>query len=584
MKQKRQKKDKLLTLKQILRRYHINAALVRKYGPPPIKSERQLPSGETQIREVWTAASIRALFDIEEVKEYREKRKEELVLAGLNRQAYEVLSSYSLDTWIAQGKQMERKFVLHVGPTNSGKTYDAMERLMQVPSGAYLGPLRLLALEMFEKLNGLGFPCNLLTGEESEEVPDARYVASTIELADFQTPIDLAVIDEAQLLSDRFRGANWTKAICLIPAREVHICLAPGARLLVEQLVGQLSDQIEVIEHERLAPLEFQGLCSGLNDVQDGDCVIAFSRRQVLAIAASLERMNIPCSVIYGALPPRARREEVRKYVQRETKAVVATDAIGMGVSLPIRRIIFSAIEKYDGQQRRRLSESEIKQIAGRAGRYGIFDHGEVLSMQEPNYVRRALEQPEHVRKRLFIEFPKGTLETDLSIRDLLETWNKMPTPKGFSREDVSEALTLLDYLWAVPGVKQVDKRLLYDLITCPVDVKNGDLVGYWRTCALRIIAGREIPLPWFTLDDLEGCELQYRAYDIHHQLLRRLGVEDRSLQEKEVIIKRIAELIREKGGYLPKCRLCGKLLPPESPYSLCERCYHRSFGWEWEE
>ena len=108
---------------------------------------------------------------------------------------------------------MKRSFVLHVGPTNSGKTYDAIEDLKKNTPGTYLGPLRLLALEMFDKINAAGIPCSMLTGEESIPVKNAQIVSSTIELCDYHTHFKTAVIDEAQLIADPDRGAAWLAAI-----------------------------------------------------------------------------------------------------------------------------------------------------------------------------------------------------------------------------------------------------------------------------------------------------------------------------------------------------------------------------------
>lgn len=491
------------------------------------------------------------------------------------------LNSFSLDNYIIEGKKNKRNFVLHVGPTNSGKTYDAIQKMTECKSGTYLGPLRLLALEMFEKLNGLGCPCNLLTGEEAEIVDGARFVASTIELCNFHRQYDIAVIDEAQLIADPYRGSNWTQAICLVQAAEVHICLAPEAELIIIELLDQMEQQYRIIRHERLAPLQYGGFCTGLNEVEKGDCIIAFSRKNVLNIAANLERMGMKASVIYGALPPHSRRNEVRKFTDGETSVVVATDAIGMGVSLPIRRIIFSTITKYDGKARRLLTFSEIKQIAGRAGRYGMYEEGYVLTMDEPAYVKKAINSTCSRIRSLFIAFPEESFFTEFDLGEMLETWRKLPTNRLFKRENMEEAEYLLGMLPAEKSRR--DKQLTYNLITCPVDVKNDELVRYWNVCANAILNGHTIPEPWFECMDLEGCELQYRAYDVYHQLLRRLDLEDNSLEQKTRICARIAELMKEKGKYLRRCRVCNALLPIDSPYGICNKCYSKNLIYDFD-
>ena len=193
------------------------------------------------------------------------------------------------------------------------------------------------------------------------------------------------------MLSDPSRGAKWVRAISLIDADNVYICLAPEALTIIENIMKKMEAEYEVVRHERLVPLKFGGEFQGISDVEPGDALITFSRKKVLEIAAQFEKAGIQASVIYGALPPASRREEVRRFSQGETKIVVATDAIGMGVSLPIRRVIFTETEKYDGKRTRPLSFTEIKQIAGRAGRFGKYDLGYALSMTDAKRIERAL-------------------------------------------------------------------------------------------------------------------------------------------------------------------------------------------------
>ena len=582
MKREKKKKKEYISQKTLINQYGLTPRLIEKYFPEPVLRRNPYYSSAAPMK-LWETGEVKRILkgkklqaELEQLKSRRSRRqmKEEAITAFLD--------SFSLENYIEKGKRIKRKFVLHVGPTNSGKTYDALQKMMESDSGTYLGPLRLLALETYEKLNRLGYPCDLLTGEEAEYVDGARYVASTIELCDFHMEYDAAVIDEAQLIADPYRGSNWTKAICMVRAKEVHVCFAPEALELIVGLMDKLEQEYVIVEHERLAPLIYAGHFKGLNEVETGDCIIAFSRKNVLSIAADIERTGMKASVIYGALPPNARREEVRKFTSGETKVVVATDAIGMGVSLPIRRIIFSTITKYDGEQRRRLTFSELKQIAGRAGRFGIYEEGKVLTMEEGGYVKKALAEPSFSIRRLFIGFPEESLETEFDLKDLLEMWRKLPRNPLFERENVDEAEYLLSLL--DKNKARQEKKLTYSLITCPVDTKNDALVNYWVSCANAILSGRGIPEPWFECIDLEGCELQYRAYDIYHQLLRRLDQEDHSLEEKEKICRKIAQLMKEKGEYLRKCRICNRILPISSPYGICETCYKRQFYRPWYE
>ena len=136
-----------------------------------------------------------------------------------------------------EARGMKRHFVLHVGPTNSGKTYEALQRLKQAYHGIYLGPLRLLALEVYDRMMAAGIPCDMVTGEETIRTPGSFVQASTVEILDIREPYDIAVIDEAQMMADESRGSYWTRAILGIRANEVHVCCSGTAeQILIKML------------------------------------------------------------------------------------------------------------------------------------------------------------------------------------------------------------------------------------------------------------------------------------------------------------------------------------------------------------
>lgn len=493
----------------------------------------------------------------------------------VKRDMVSFLSLFDIEQYRMKAAAMNRKFVLHVGPTNSGKTYSAIQALRQCAKGAYLGPLRLLALEMFDTLNEYGCLCELLTGEEFVRVEGAHHTSSTIELCNFKEEYDVVVIDEAQLIADPYRGGNWTKAIFLVNAKEVHLCLSPDAENLICKIIEGFGAEYEVHRHERLAPLDFTGSIGGIDEVQDGDAVIVFSRRAVLATAGELQNIGKQASVIYGALPPVSRREEVRKFATGENTVVVSTDAIGMGLSLPIKRVVFREVTKFDGEQNRPLTPSEIKQIAGRAGRYGIYDRGEVVTMAARKMVKNALETENEPLEEITIPFPKEAIETGFAFDKLFDEWAMLPFTPGFCREDMSEAR----YLYMLLGreSRRIERELLYDLITCPVDVKNDKLTRYWLVCAMAISAGEIPEMPYFNTDTLEGCELQYKAFDIRHQILRRIGIEEPCMDEKMALCAKINNmLLDDKMNYRKRCRRCGRYLPATYPYGICDKCHRK--------
>ncbi|WP_374662851.1 helicase-related protein [Inhella sp.] len=280
-------------------------------------------------------------------------------------------------------RQLGRRVTLYLGPPNSGKTYAAFEQLANARQGAYLAPLRLLALEGRDRLVARGVPCSLLTGEESVPAENARVVSSTIEMADTREPVDVAVIDEAQMLFDPSRGWAWTQAICGVPARELIIIASAYAAPAIERLLALCGERPERRVFERKQQVQLMPAPVPMAHLQAGDAVVAFSRRDVLMLRDQIAEAGHRVSVIYGALPPEVRRREAERFAVGASSVLVATDAIGMGLNLPIRRVLFSTLEKFDGVGDRTLSVSEVHQIAGRAGRYGLHDEGFVSVLKE---------------------------------------------------------------------------------------------------------------------------------------------------------------------------------------------------------
>jgi ATP-dependent RNA helicase SUPV3L1/SUV3 len=197
---------------------------------------------------------------------------------------------------------------LHVGPTNSGKTYRALQRLESAESGIYCGPLRLLAHEIFEKMNDKGIQCNLLTGEERREVsPYASLTSSTVEMASLNKTMDVAVIDEIQMIADPDRGWAWTQALLGLKAKEIHLCGEASAVPLVQKICESLDEEVIVNEYSRLTPYKVNtnSLRGDLKKIRKGDCVVAFSRSEIFSLKEKIEaETGLKCAVAYGALPP----------------------------------------------------------------------------------------------------------------------------------------------------------------------------------------------------------------------------------------------------------------------------------------
>lgn len=299
-----------------------------------------------------------------------------------------------LEQFYPKARALGRKLTLVVGPTNSGKTHRAVEKIKACQGkSAYLAPLRLLALEVRDRLLDEGVKTSLLTGELVEEAEGATCVSATIEMLNFDESFDLCVIDEAQMIEDPQRGGAWLAALLGAPAKELWLLGAPESESVVSQIADLLGEELEVVRLERLSPFSVDREPTALNRVPAKSAVVAFSRRDVLAIAAELNAAGKSTAVVYGALSPEVRKEQARRFREGEADVVVATDAIGMGLNLPIASIYFSDHEKWDGTKREGLVSALVWQIAGRAGRFGMHESGTVgaLTKQSLSYVKGTL-------------------------------------------------------------------------------------------------------------------------------------------------------------------------------------------------
>ena len=379
---------------------------------------------------------------------------------------------------------MLRKFILHIGPTNSRKTHDALERLKTARHGAYFGPLRLLALEVYDRMNTDQVPCSMITGEETLEIPGAVCQACTVEMLNDHEYFDVAVIDECQLVADPYRGHNWTRAILGIRAEEIHLCMAPEAEDIIVQMIRRCGDQYRIVRHKRNTRLTLEEKPYVLGkDLKKGDALIVFSKKSVLALAAHLETMGIKSSVIYGSLPPATRREQVRRFLAKETEVVVSTDAIGMGLNLPIRRIVFVETRKFDGVNKRTLLPEEIKQIAGRAGRFGLYDEGFVAAGDDLEVLEAGLNRLPIPIMKAYVGFPEQLLSLPAEIDTLVKIWAGMETPYIYEKMEVDELLSLYMSFEHVHArdMEDFSKQEIYKLITCSVDIDNKMVMDLWK-------------------------------------------------------------------------------------------------------
>ena len=393
-----------------------------------------------------------------------------------------------------------------LGPTNTGKTHLAIERMCAHSSGMMGFPLRLLAREVYDRVVALKGAAHvgLLTGEEKILPPGARWLLCTAESMPVDRDVAFAALDEAQLGADPERGHVFTDRLLRVRGREETMILGSAS---IGGLVRALVPEAEIVKRPRFSTLSYAG-AKKLSRIPKRSAIVAFSAEEVYAVAEMLRRTRGGAAVVMGALSPRTRNAQVAMYQAGEVDYLVATDAIGMGLNMDIGHVAFASLTKFDGHRQRRLTVAEMAQIAGRAGRHqrdGSF--GSLGSEVGPSAFR-----PEEIEAIEDHRFPKldhlywreGAPDTS-SLDALLDS---LETPPAHDKlRSAPEAIDLL-----------VLKRLAED-----PEVRGrarGPMVArLWATCGVpdfrkvgadhhaRLIARLfrhlsegdcHIPVPWF--------------------------------------------------------------------------------------
>lgn len=296
-------------------------------------------------------------------------------------------------------RRLTRRWIALLGPTNSGKTHRSIEAMAAAEHAIYLSPLRLMALENQERIESMGVPCSLVTGEEEIIREGATHFCCTVEeFARFRHQHwDVVVVDEVQMMADPQRGWAWVDALVSAYTPKLMMTgpalIEPSLRTLCELC----EDQLQVQRTKRLSPVEVAKHATTLERLEPGSLLVAFSRKLVLELKGMLESAGKSVSVVYGALSPEVRREQARRFREGEADIMVATDAVGMGLNLPAHTLCFYTDEKFDGIQNRQLKVQEVKQIGGRAGRFGHHDSGEITALdpQTLKSIRRLFNSPD---------------------------------------------------------------------------------------------------------------------------------------------------------------------------------------------
>ncbi len=262
----------------------------------------------------------------------------------------------------------KNKITAVLGPTNTGKTYFAIETMLSFDSGMIGFPLRLLAREVYDKIiKKVNITkVALITGEEKIIPPNAKYFLCTVESMPINKYLDFVAIDEIQMCADHERGHIFTDRLLNLRGEKLTMFMGSNT---IKKIITKLDEDTEFINKNRLSKLSYVGH-KKISRIDRKSAIIAFSTEEVYAIAELIRRQKGGAAIVMGSLSPKTRNAQVELYQSGDVDFLVATDAIGMGINMDLENVFFSNLKKFDGKKLRRLNSSEIGQIAGRAGRY----------------------------------------------------------------------------------------------------------------------------------------------------------------------------------------------------------------------
>ena len=488
-------------------------------------------------------------------------------------------------------RSLRRRLIFHTGPTNSGKTYTAFQQLKKAGTGYYLAPLRLLALEGYETLRDDGVSASLITGEEQLLDEDATHISSTIEMLSFETEVDCCVIDEVQMIDDRDRGWAWANAIIGAPAKTVIMTGSPNAREAVIALAEYLGEPLEIIEFERKNPLELLKSATPITAIEPKTAVIAFTRSNALRLKQQLSK-TYKTSVIYGNLSPEVRREEARRFREGETDILVATDAISMGLNLPIKTLLFSKADKFDGQNQRNLTATEVRQISGRAGRYGLSEKGYVGALT-PDVLKtitslftkniEPIALPFNVMANFDHIMLVSTILEERSLSNIVDFFVQNMKFEGPFRaanlESMQEASAIVDHY-------DLDMRTKYTLATAPLSTSSPLVMAaferYVRALEqkkpIAYIPPQRLGNYALSMEELQEAEDRIKEISLYLWLSYRMGeyfVDAEKARTFRGELNRFIENSLQQSHFVPRCKTCGKPLAPNAEFAICQSCFN---------
>ena len=365
-------------------------------------------------------------------------------------------------------KSQLNEIIAVLGPTNTGKTHMAIEKMLEFNSGIFGFPIRLLAREVYDKCTKkIGSKkVALITGEEKIIPNTAQYFICTVEAMPKDKVVDFIAVDEIQMCGDRERGHIFTDR--LLNFRGEVLTMFLGSQVM-KNIISSIIPETRFVEQQRFSKLSYNGH-KKISRLDRKSALIAFSVEEVYAIAELVRRQKGGAAVIMGSLSPKTRNSQVDIYQAGDVDYLVATDAIGMGLNMDIEQVSFSSLKKFDGKKTRRLRTTEISQIAGRAGRYRVDGSFGVTGGCE-NLQSDEIERIEnHILDEIKFLFWRNSDLNFNSAEDLIQSLEKKPSSKNFLK--ISESLdeNVLKYLVRDKKIKFSNDKLelLWDCCQIP--------------------------------------------------------------------------------------------------------------------
>jgi len=518
---------------------------------------------------------------MEYIRPLKEKRRKEELLAKTIR---------DFKNLFPLARLLKREIFFHVGPTNSGKTYEALKALEEADTGYYLAPLRLLALEGYENLKAKGVGVSLITGEEEIIDEESTHISSTIEMMNGSVDVDVCVIDEIQMISDRDRGWAWANALIGAPAKKVILTGSADVLDAVTELCEYLEEPLTVIHFERKNELKLLTQPTPIKEIEKGTAVIAFSRRDVLGLRQQLSQ-KYEVSVVYGNLSPEVRREEARRFREGKSDVLVATDAIAMGLNLPIKTLLFSKDNKFDGLRRRELLPTEVAQISGRAGRYGLEEVGYIgaLDTKALETIKSKFYQPLPTLELPFSVM--ASLEHVMLIGEILETEN-LSTILNFFADNmefegpfVAANLDSMLEISTIVDEYRLDLKTRFHLACAPASISSPYIESVFHRYIKQIEAEQPVAylpprdLPKFaqTNEMMLNAEDRVREISLYLWLsfkFEELFQETQKALDARVRLNNYIEASLKQGNFVKKCTRCSKSLDFTYRFSICDSCF----------